>query len=197
MTTGAATRSIVVRGDPPGLWPNDSTVLHEDQDTGGSALGRFLRRAVAYEALPAPMSPQLRMALWISFAVTLVGGLMFPAFQGEPHVGGWLFFWVRPLLQGVLSFLHDIWLIALVLNIAAVATLVILTIRTRGFTQATRVENWVSVGPVAAASGDALAVSLIVALVILSIIIWLVIVAFCVAAVIGLVVILANSQSSS
>ena len=90
-----------------------------------------------------------------------------------------------------------IWLIALVLNIAAVATLVILTIRTRGFTQATRVENWVSVGPVAAASGDALAVSLIVALVILSIIIWLVIVAFCVAAVIGLVVILANSQSSS
>lgn len=152
----------------------------------------FLKRAVPYETLGAPLDPLLRKTVILSLVTTLVAGVGFLAFSGAPaEMGDDVFIrWLYVPLHGFISFLYDICPVVFWMNLGALLWGLALVVATKGLHEGNRVQNRMSLGPTCVATADAVALAVILALVALIVVVWVLIIALAIALAIAVIAIL-------
>jgi hypothetical protein len=142
-----------------------------------SALRTFLRKAVPYESMAAPMAPALRRALVISLVALFAASAgLFLMGNSPPQVeGNTLLQWLYIPLQFMLAFLFDLRPIAFWANEAALIWGLAVAAATKGFREVGPVLNYMAIVPVVVAVADGLALGIIVALMILIALMWVII----------------------
>lgn len=147
-----------------------------------SALRAFLRRAVPYEALAAPMDRGLRAAVLVSLGVVFLSALLLLAWHGRPGLAeelvGSRFFmpFMGVAVETLLEHLYRGHVLALALNEGALIWGLVLALASRGLSQATRRQNYLALVPVMVAAADLLALAVVAALLAFQLVVWILLV---------------------
>jgi hypothetical protein len=152
-----------------------------------SALKTFLRRAVPYESMAAPMDSALRRASVVSLVVLFVasGGLFLMGDAPPRTEGNILLQWLYTPLRFMLSFLFDLRPMAFWANEAALIWSLAVAAATKGFREAGPFLNYLAMVPIVVAAADGLALGIIVALMVLIALMWIIITILIIAVILG------------